>query len=197
MWSVLVLPTSADPGTPPADSITYEIDNANSSMTVFGSSNVRDWTMDVTEINGSVGLDATEDGLPEIHQVRIEVPVEQMTSDKDRLQRHAHEALKKEDHPIITFTASDIQVATADADSFSVTATGDLTIAGEMQSITLAAKGAQQQDGTFRIKGEHQLTLSTYHVERPSLMFGTIKVDDPVRIGFDVVLTASSTPAQN
>lgn len=192
VWGLLALPASADPGPPPADSITYQFDNEASTMTVYGTSNVRDWTMDVTQIDGSVALDTESDDLPSIQEVSVTVPVEQMVSEKDRLQRHAHEALEKEDYPTITFTASDVQVAAAEADSFSVTANGDLTISGDTHAIEVTAKGAQQEDGTLNVRGDHELKLSTFDVERPSLMFGAIKVDDPIRVGFDVVLTPSS-----
>jgi len=193
VWGLLALPASADPGPPLADSTTYQFDNEASTMTVYGSSNVRDWTMDVTQIDGSVVLETASGEMPSIQEIRVTVPVEHMVSDKDRLQRHAHEALKKEDYPTITFAATDIQVADADADSFSVTATGDLTIAGDPHTVGLTAKGAQQEDGTLTVTGDHRLKLSTFDVERPSLMFGAIKVDDPIRVGFNVTLTPSST----
>jgi polyisoprenoid-binding protein YceI len=185
---LLAAPAAAEPA-PPADSVAYQFDNENSTMTVYGSSNVRDWTMDVTQITGTVVLGDAEGPLPAIQSVQVEVPVEQMVSDKDRLQRHAHEALHKEEHPTISFAAANVQVARAGADSFSVVADGDLTIKGNTRSVTLSAKGAPQENGAINIRGEHRLTLSTFEVERPSLMFGAIKVTDPVRIGFDVVLT--------
>jgi polyisoprenoid-binding protein YceI len=185
---LLASPSAAD-AAPPADSVAYRFDNESSTMTVYGSSNVRDWTMDVTRITGAVTLGAADGALPSIQTVEVEVPVQQMVSDKDRLQRHAHEALHKEEHPTISLTASDLQVAKAGADSFSVVANGDLTIKGNTRSVTLSAKGARQENGTITIRGEHRLKLSTFNVERPSLMFGAIKVTDPVRIGFDVVLT--------
>jgi polyisoprenoid-binding protein YceI len=188
---LLASPAAADPA-PPADSVAYQFDNENSTMTVYGSSNVRDWTMDVTQITGAVVLGATDESLPSIQSVRVEVPIEQMVSDKDRLQRHAHEALHKEEYPTISFSASDVEVAEAEADSFSVVANGELTIKGNTHAVTLSAKGAQQQDGAIHVRGEHRLELSTFDVERPSLMFGAIKVTDPVRIGFDVVLRPQS-----
>ena len=184
---LLASPSAADPG-PPADSVVYQFDNEGSSMTVYGSSNVRDWTMDVTQLTGAVTLGATDGALPSIQTVEVEVPVQQMVSDKDRLQRHAHEALHKEEHPTLSFTASDVQVAKAGADSFSVVANGDLTIKGNTRPATLSAKGARQGTGAINVRGQHRLKLSTFSVERPSLMFGAIKVTDPVRVGLDVVL---------
>lgn len=185
---LLAGPGIADPA-PTVDSTAYGIDNESSSMTVFGSSNVRDWTMDVVQMDGTVVLGDAGESLPSIREVQVEVPVQQMVSDKDRLQRHAHEALHKEEYPTLSFTASDVQVAKAGADSFSVVANGDLTIKGNTRSVTLSAKGAQQENGAINIRGEHRLKLSTFNVERPSLMFGAIKVTDPVRVGFDVLLT--------
>lgn len=192
IWGLLAGPLTADPVAPPADSVAYQFDSAASTMTVYGSSNVRDWTMDVSQINGMVQLGEAEEGLPSIQKIQVEVPVQKMVSDKDRLQRHAHEALHKEEYPTISFAATDVQVAAAEADSFSVSATGQLTIKGNTKDVTLNAKGAQQDDGALVVNGEHRLKLSTYDVERPSLMFGAIKVTDPVRIGFNVVLTPRS-----
>jgi polyisoprenoid-binding protein YceI len=192
---LVVSPATADPVSPSADSATYQFQNAESTMTVFGSSNVRDWTMDVTQINGSVALGETSGAVPAIQSIQVEIPVQQMVSDKDRLQRHAHEALHKEDYPTISFAASDIEVTPAEADSFSVVASGKMTIKGNTHAVELTAKGAQQSDGTLNVVGEHELKLSTFDVERPSLMFGAIKVDDPIRIGFDVVLAPQSGAA--
>jgi len=186
------LPATADSVSPPADSATYQFNNAESTMTVYGSSNVRDWTMDVTQINGSVALGETSGAVPSIQSIQVEIPVQQMVSEKDRLQRHAHEALHKEDYPTISFSSSDVEVTQAEADSFSVVANGEMTIKGNTHTVELTAKGAQQSDGTMNVVGEHELKLSTYDVERPSLMFGAIKVDDPIRIGFDIILSSAN-----
>lgn len=197
-WGLLLSPSIAQSAVPPADSTTVFRFHESSEMTVYGDSNVRSWTMDVTQINGTVDLTTANEELPSIQKINVEVPVQKVVSEKDRLQRHAHEALKKEEHPTITFTSSDVQVAEAQADSFSVVAKGNLTIAGETRSIELTAKGIQQGDSSLTVAGRHELKLTTYDVERPSLMFGAIKVDDPVQIGFDVILTPRSqgTPSE-
>lgn len=192
VWGLLTGPGIVDPTPSPAPATVYEFDNEASTMTVYGTSNVRDWTMDVTQINGTVTAETSTENLPSIQSVTLEVPVEQMTSEKDRLQRHAHEALHKEEYPTITFSASDIDVSSTPTDSFSVVATGELTIKGQTRSVELTAKGIQNSDGTLAVRGEQELKLSTYDVERPSLMFGAIKVDDPIRIGFETVLRPSS-----
>lgn len=192
VWGLLLSPATAQSDVSAADSTTAFQFLDDSDMTVYGDSNVRSWTMDVTQIHGVVMLRTASGELPSIQKIDVEVPVRKMVSDKDRLQRHAHEALKKEEHPTVTFTSSDVGVADAQADSFSVVASGTLTIAGETRSMRLAAAGTQRQDGLLSITGNHELKLSTYNVERPSLLFGAIKVSDPVRVGFDVVLAPSS-----
>jgi polyisoprenoid-binding protein YceI len=140
-------------------------------MTVYGSSNVRDWDMNVTQINGSVRLETSDTGLPSIRKIQVEVPVRKMMSDKYRLQRHAHEALKKEEHPTISFASSDIEVTQVEADSFSVEANGELTIKGNTHAATLSAKGVKE-NGTLRVFGGHELKLSTFDVGRPSTWDG-------------------------
>lgn len=157
-------------------------------MTVYGSSNVRDWTMDVESFEGEVDLAADGQDTPSIHSISVEVPVEALTASRGSMQDKAHKALKKEDHPTVRFVSDSVTVATAAADSFAVIADGDLTIAGETRTVTVRAKGASQGDNGFHVRGEHELELSTFDVERPSAMLGALRVTDGIRLGFDVVL---------
>jgi polyisoprenoid-binding protein YceI len=187
LFSISVSPLWADPEPPSADSVAYQFVDA-SEMTVYGSSNVRDWTMDVQTIDGRAVLDSTAKARPAIRSVRVEVPVRAIVADRSSMQEKAHKALKKSEHPIVTFAASDVAVAEAASDSFAVTATGDLTIAGETRTAEVTANGVQQKDGSLTLAGEYALKLSTFDVERPSALFGALTVDDEIRLGFDVVL---------
>lgn len=171
----------------PADSTTFQF-HEETEMTVYGSSNVRDWTMDVESYQGEVVLEADEQDTPSIHSISVEVPVEALTASRGSMQDKAHKALKKEDHPTIQFVSDSVTVATAAADSFAVRANGDLTIAGETQTVTVRAKGASNGDDGFHVRGDHELELSTFNVERPSAMLGALRVSDGIRLGFDVVL---------
>lgn len=175
------------PPVAPADSATFQIQD-ESDMTVYGSSNVRDWSMDVNTMSGHAVFSTDERGTPSIHQITVEVPVKALVTDRSSMQEKAHKALQKEDHPTVQFTADSVVVATAEADSFAVIATGDLTIAGETRPATVRAKGAARGDGAYYVRGEHELKLSTFDVDRPSALLGALRVSDGIRLAFEVVL---------
>ncbi len=159
-------------------------------MTVHGSSNVRDWTMDVESFSGQADFSPVESGSPAIHSISVEVPVEALVANRSSMQEKAHKALKKEEYPTVQFRSDSVTVATAEADSFAVIANGDLTIAGETRTVTLRAKGASQGDNGYHVRGEHELKLSEFNVERPSALLGALTVSDGIRLTFDVMLQA-------
>jgi polyisoprenoid-binding protein YceI len=171
----------------PADSTTFQFHD-ESTMTVHGSSNVRDWTMDVETMSGSAVFEVEGQGTPAIHAISVEVPVEALVAGRSSMQEKAHKALKKEEYPTVQFRSDSVVVATAEADSFAVIANGDLTIAGETRAVTVRAKGAAQGADGFHVRGEHELELSTFNVERPSALLGALTVSDGIRLTFDMVL---------
>ena len=171
----------------PADTTIFQLHD-ESEMTVHGSSNVRDWTMDVESFDGQAAFSPADRGSPAIHSLSVEVPVEALVAGRSSMQEKAHKALKKEEYPTVQFRSDSVTVATADADSFAVIANGDLTIAGETRAVTLQAKGASQGENGYHVRGEHELELSTFNVERPSALLGALTVSDGIRLTFDVVL---------
>lgn len=190
VWGTLISPETPDRAVSPADSTTFQF-HEESEMTVHGSSNVRDWDMDVEAIEGDI-LFEEEASVPSIEQINVEVPVEGIVASRSSMQDKAHKALKKEDYPTITFSASDVNVSKSQDDAFAVFANGDLTIAGTTQPAEVQAKGVRQEDGSYAIEGEYELKLSTFDVERPSAMLGTLTVKDAIRLSFDVVLSSRS-----
>lgn len=187
-WGFLLSPHTPAPAHAPADSVALQF-GAESEMTVYGSSNVRDWDMDVETINGDVTFEENET-VPSIENVTVEVPVEGIVAGRSSMQEKAHKALKKKDYPTITFTSSDIEVSKSQENKFAVFANGELTIAGTTHDVTLKARGARQEDGSYAIEGEHNLKLSTFDVERPTAMFGALTVADEVQLDFDVTLVS-------
>ncbi len=175
--------------TAPTDTTTFQL-HEESEMIVHGSSNVRDWTMDVESFSGQADFSPAESGSPAIHSISVEVPVEALVANRSSMQEKAHKALKKEDYPTVQFRSDSVTVATAEADSFAVIANGDLSIAGETRTVTLRAKGASQGDNGYHVRGEHELKLSEFNVERPSALLGALTVSDGIRLTFDVMLQA-------
>lgn len=187
-WGLLLSPNTPAPAHAPADSVTLGF-SAESEMTVYGSSNVRDWDMDVETINGDVTFEENET-VPSIQTVTVDVPVEGLVAGRSSMQDKAHKALKKEEYPTLTFTSSDIEVSKSQENQFAVFAKGQLTIAGTTREVTLKAKGARHGNGSYTIEGEHNLKLSTFDVEPPTAMFGALTVADEIRLAFNVTLVS-------
>lgn len=161
----------------------------DSEMTVHGSSNVRDWTMDVLHLDGQIEMQSTDDGAPTVDRLFVEVPVDSVLSDRGSQNEKAHKALQKNAQPVIYFRSETVDVSPAsDASSFDVMAEGELIIAGERRNVELRAEGTRLENGAFRFQGEHELLMSDFDIERPTAMLGALRVADEIRITFDVTL---------
>lgn len=163
----------------------------DSEMTVHGSSNVRDWTMDVQTIRGEVTVQpANGDGVPTVERLQVEFPVEDIVSDNGTMTSKAHDALQSNAYPVIYFSSNEVEVSTDGEDAFQVVAHGELIIAGERRMIDLQAEGMRQEDGTYRFQGEHDLQLSDFDVKRPTALLGTLRVSDEITLAFDVTVAS-------
>lgn len=161
-------------------------------MTVYGSSNVRDWTMDVLEIGGEITLQPAANGeMPTVERVFVEVPVDSILSGRDSQNEKAHKALQQNAQPAIYFRSESVNVTSApeaNGSGFGVVAEGELIIAGERRTVNVQAEGTQLANGAYRFQGEHELLLSDFDVERPTALLGALRVADEIRVTFDVTL---------
>ena len=65
---------------------------------------------------------------------------------------------------------------------------GALTLGGATHPIDVSAVATDAGNGAMHIIGGYEVALSAFDLERPSLMFGRIKVGDNVQVKFDLVL---------
>lgn len=208
-WGVLA---GTGPEAPDSSSTTSALEMApyqfaqGSEMTIHGSSNVRDWRMEVAEVNGEVDLEPSEEGAPTINSVSLEIPVEQIVADRGSMEDKAHKALKKNAYPIIYFQSSDVEVSpgegaraqageesssearVSEGTAFTATATGEMILAGERRTVEITATGTRLEDGRYRLEGEHEMTMSEFNVDPPTAMLGTLRVTDEVRLTFNAIL---------
>jgi hypothetical protein len=67
------------------------------------------------------------------------------------------------------------------------TLTGTLKLGATERPITVAAQGKQDGDG-LRVSGIHELNMKEFGLKPPTLMMGTMKVNEKVKVGFDLLL---------
>jgi len=69
-----------------------------------------------------------------------------------------------------------------------VTMTGNLTLGGVEKPITIKAHAKPGPNGTLVVSGTREVRMTEFGLKPPTLMLGTMKVDERVTVGFDVVL---------
>ena len=160
-------------------------------LTISGTSTVRSWSCQVphsiTMAPGSGVADAVLTGQAAVETLSLAVDVGAIDCGNGTMDGHLRKALRASDHPSIQYQLSSYDLARA-AEGASVTARGTLTIAGSTQPITMDVTVEQDEAGRLRARGEQQIVMSQFGVKPPSLMLGTMKVGDAVRVSFDVVL---------
>jgi len=158
-----------------------------SHLFVDGTSNHSDWTVEAQEISGRFAVEASDDGLI-LSSGEVHVPSMSLKSERgvimDRLMRGA---LKVSQFKDISFVMSGPATGVASDSGYVVTAPGTLTIAGTGHDIELQVHAAPGNEGTWRFRGSHGVSMSDYGMRPPTAMFGALVTGNDVVVRFDVV----------
>ena len=167
-----------------------------STMTVSGTSTLHDWTSEVNTITGTVemGKKMVEKGKTKngetIKSVKIVVPVISIISPRGAtMDKKTYNALKSEEHPDIIFELADNKVSSADGNTFAVSASGDLTIAGKKNPVEFPVEGKIISSEKVSFSGSYKLNMKDYEMEPPSAMFGQIETGEEIEIKFELIVS--------
>ena len=158
---------------------------------VEGTSSVRSYSCEAAEVKGTVdavgeAFDVAKlDGA--VRGAEVVVDVAGLDCGNGTMNGHMRKALKVTEHGAITFRLTDYTV-TGEGVNAQVRMNGTLQIAGQEQPVVVEGVASAAADGAVRVKGSHTIKMTDYGVKPPSLMLGTMKVHDPVKLNFDVVL---------
>ena len=147
-----------------------------------GTSNVKSFSCAAKKLDLDIAADADATPAKIVKTASLSIPVKQIDCKNGKMNDHMRDALKAEKNPNITWKLSSYRV-----DGTAVVINGTLTIAGRENPIELKGTGAAT-NGTITLKGTKVLKMTEFGVKPPSLMFGTMKVADPVTVSFDLVL---------
>ena len=151
-------------------------------LKINGSSTIHDWTVTANSMKGSMKMDA---GV--LKNLLFQVEVEQIKSERGAaMDKKMHAALKKEEHPEVTFKFQEIKKDTGSENSFHIM--GLLNIAGTEKEVDITSE-FQEVGGKYVFKGNKEIKLQDFNMEPPTAMFGQIIVGDNVTIDFDLVFT--------
>lgn len=166
---------------------------SQSKMWIEGSSTIRSFSCQIPEFtlaadaDGTGAVTAVLAGQKAVRTVELTIPAAKMDCGNGRMNEHMLKAVKAEQSPTIRFTLASYDVAKA-GDGVQGTLRGTLALGGAQHPIDVSAVATDVGNGAMRIVGGYEVALSAFDLERPSLMFGRIKVGDKIQVKFDLVL---------
>jgi polyisoprenoid-binding protein YceI len=164
-----------------------------SKMWIEGSSTIRSFSCQVPEFTLTVNAEGTGavtavlGGQKAVRSVELTIPAAKMECGNGRMNEHMLKAVKAEENPTIRFTLASYDVSKA-GDGVQGTIRGTLALGGAQHPIDVNAVATDAGNGAMRIVGGYEVALSAFDLERPSLMFGRIKVGDKIQVKFDLLL---------
>ncbi len=169
------------------------VSQPESRLWVEGTSTLKSFSCKVPDFALTVGADssgavaAVLAGKKAVRVVELTVPSRSIDCANNTMNDHMRKAIKANDNATIKFTLSGYDVAT-DARGTAGTVRGSLALGGAERLVNVSAIATDAGNGAMRVAGTYELALSAFDLKAPSLMMGSIKVGDKVKVKFDIVL---------
>ena len=164
-----------------------------SRLWVSGTSTVRSFQCQASafdakvESSGADAVAAVLAGEKAVSTIEVTVPAEKLDCRNGTMNEHMRKALKAKEFPTVVFRATSYDLARG-TESVGVTLNGTLTLGGVEKPITVNAQARPGADGTLVVSGTREVRMTEFGLKPPSLMLGTMKVDEKITVGFEVVL---------
>jgi len=126
-------------------------------------------------------------GEKAISDVAVRIPAARLDCRNGTMNGHMLKAIKADAAPTISFSLKSYELLDTNKD-VTTTLKGTLSLGGTTKDITIDAGLVQEADGSLRVKGSYDLRLTEYGLKPPSLMMGSMKVGDLVKVNFDLLL---------
>lgn len=164
----------------------------SSRLWISGTSTVRSFECTATTFDAEVAsipgaTIAVLAGEKAVTSVEVRVPTERLDCRNGTMNEHMLKALKAKANPTIVFKLASYDLA-KQSDAVRVTLNGTLAMGGVEKPITLSAAATEGPTGLLHVVGTQELRMTEWGLKPPSLMLGTMKVDERVKVGFDLML---------
>ena len=157
-----------------------------SKLFVYGTSNVHDWHVEATKMEGVGDFEITQNNLQKIKNLTFTVPSESLKSGKGGMDTNTYKALKTNTYKNIQFKLINVTNVTKNTDNtFLVETVGDLTICGVTKRINQVFN-VKIIGNKIVLKGKQKLDMTLFGVEPPKALLGTIKTGKLVTIEFNI-----------
>jgi polyisoprenoid-binding protein YceI len=155
-------------------------------VTIDGTSNLRDWKENVGTVSGAIEAQVNPDGSIGLDSIRISMQVLSIKSDMGRvMDNKTHEALKANAHPEIQFTLNTpLKLTPVRNSGTAIPIIGNLLLAGVCRPVTMLVKTFEISQGTLQFEGYQHLKMTDFGVRPPTALFGTMRASADITIHF-------------
>lgn len=168
-----------------ANAQTYKV-AAGSNIKVSGTSNLHDWEMNAKTFTADANIVVKGDALQDITSLNFTLPVKNLKSKESLMDSRAYKTLNEEKFDKITFKLTEATVVPGQK---VVKVTGNLTISGVTNVVTIQSAYVVNADESITFKGTRKMKMSDFKIKAPSFMMGALKTGDALTIDIQLKLS--------
>lgn len=171
--------------TPSEYVVTYKTNNAQSTIQIEGTSTLHDWEMKAQNLTGTIDVDIYTDSI-NIKDLSLVVPVKSLKSGNSGMDNNAYKTLKSDANPQIRYQFASVRnLEKVSANKLKLVTKGRLTVGGKTQIMTIPLT-ATIKDRGVELAGTTRFKMSSFDLEPPTFMFGSVTTGDEITIHFTI-----------
>ncbi|WP_298537150.1 YceI family protein [uncultured Algibacter sp.] len=160
-----------------------QLENDQSSLTVFGSSNLHGWKVDAQTQNGAISFKSLDSC--QLEHLSLAVLTESLKGVEPGMANTAFKALKSDKYKSILFTLVEVKKVTDKGNGvFELHTLGDLVIAGTKKTVPLNFD-VTIVDNKVKLEGNTKLKMTEFNIIPPTGLYGAVKAKDDIILRFE------------
>jgi polyisoprenoid-binding protein YceI len=169
---------------------TYILSRAYS-VTILGTSNLRNWKDSVGNVTGNIVAGLNDDGTIDLSAIYIKMETHSIKSDMGQtMDNKTYSALKADANPDIIFALNvPMKLAQVNPGRPVLSVKGTLTLAGVSRPVTMQVNSFIMGRGKLQFEGSQAINMTDFGVKPPTALFGTIKARPGIIIYFKTNFT--------